>query len=327
MTELVLLLDPSMPKSGSGLAPNAGDEIIARAVMRELRSLLPNAGFRRITTHARPTRTEMQMITSADRLIVGGSNLLGNAVRSRRRPTTQWRQWEITRADARHFRRAVLFGTGWRVYEGRVHSSTKRLYRSALSQEGLHSVRDEYTRQKLAEIGITNVVNTGCPTLWPLAGRPDGWISHKRSRSVLTTVTDYRPDPVADAQLQGVLKSMYERVYLWPQGEGDEQYSRGLNANLEVLHPGLEALESFLRSNDCDYVGTRLHGGILCLNAQKRSLVIAVDNRAAEMGPETGLPIAVRGDLSTVREWIESPTQTRISLNDEAITRWREQFQ
>jgi len=326
VSERIVLLDPSVPKPGGASAPNAGDEVIGSSVLREIHKLFPGATVSRITTHGRPTGEQLELIAAAGKVLIGGSNLLGNPVTSWKRPGRKWRQWSISLGDAEVIDRAILFGVGWRVYEDEVESSTRRLYRTALAQEGIHSVRDEYTRRKLQGMGFSNVVNTGCPTLWPLIEHPLGWIPVKRSRSVLTTVTDYRPSPSEDVQVQRLLAAMYDHVYLWPQGEGDAAYAKRINASIEILPSGLNSLDGFLEANDCDYVGTRLHGGIYCLNARRRALIIAVDNRAAEMGPETGLPTIERNNISGMRDWIEHPKETQISLNRAAIETWRGQF-
>lgn len=315
-----------MPCKGRGAAANSGDEIIAAAVMREIYSALPHANIARLTTHARLTQEQLDSTAVADRIVVGGSNLLGNPLRSWRTPTRAWRQWDLTLSDAMRINRALLLGVGWRVYESRIERSTQKLYRAALDPRGVHSVRDEYTRAKLQKLGLRHVVNTGCPTLWPFADRPVEWVSDQRSQSVLTTVTDYRADPSSDLQLHQLLKRMYDKVYLWPQGEGDVEYIGRLKTDVKVLSYGLGSLNSFLHTTDCDYVGTRLHAGIHCLNHRKRSLIIAVDNRAAEMGPETGIPTVARGELTAVRDWIQFPAATRITLNAEAIRQWRGQF-
>lgn len=326
MSYRLVILDPSVPSRATGPAPNAGDEIIAAAVTREMELLFPGAKIDRVGTHARPAKSQLELLAGADRVIVGGSNLLGNAIRPRWVPTKPWRQWHLAMSDARRIRRAVLLGVGWRVYEGRIDRSTRRLYTGALDSEALHSVRDQYSVTKLRELGMRNVVNTGCPTLWPLAGRPQDWIPVRRSSSVLTTVTDYREDADADSELQELLARLYDHVYFWPQGEQDLAYASQLKMRAEVVPPGLASLDNFLEATDCDYVGTRLHAGIHCLEARKRSLVISVDNRAAEMGPETGIPTAKRGDLESVRNWVDTPSATRILLDQFAIARWRQQF-
>lgn len=322
----VVILDPSIPGAGASSAPNAGDEIIAAAVLREVRSIFPTGEVVRFTTHSQPSGQDISEMASADHIIVGGSNLLGNVVRSRRVPTRTWRQWDMSAGQARVIERAVLLGVGWRVYEGRISWSTRRLYRAALAEHAVHSVRDGYTALKVNELGVGSAINTGCPTLWPFVNRPAEWIPEHRSTSVLTTVTDYRRYPEMDKALLELLFRMYDHVFFWPQGEGDAEYVRELGARVSAISPGVPSLDAFLDSTDCDYVGTRLHGGIHCLNARKRSLVISVDNRAAELGPETGVPTVVRGDLTSVQQWIESPSATQITLNVDSINRWRKQF-
>ena len=54
-----------------------------------------------------------------------------------------------------------------------------------------------------------------------------------------------------------------------------------------------------MANTEFDYVGTRLHAGILALNYRKRTLIIAVDNRAAEMKTDINLPVIARGDLES----------------------------
>ncbi|HPZ84607.1 MAG TPA: hypothetical protein PL064_14300, partial [Thermogutta sp.] len=143
---------------------------------------------------------------------------------------------------------------------------------------------------------------------------------------VLATVTNYRRDPESDARFIRLLQEAYEAVYLWPQGLGDGDYVRALGFRLNELGAGLGALDEFLREVHCDYVGTRLHGGIYCLNQGKRSLVLSVDNRAAEMCPEVGIPSVDRCDVGGIRQWVEDPVATTLTLNREAIDLWRGQF-
>jgi hypothetical protein len=63
-----------------------------------------------------------------------------------------------------------------------------------------------------------------------------------------------------------------------------------------------------------------------CLLAGKRSLIMEVDNRSAEISRDTGLPTAKPEDMEAVRRWIQGPTPLRIQMNGEAINRWRAQF-
>ena len=56
----------------------------------------------------------------------------------------------------------------------------------------LHSVRDSYTEKKLKQIGIDNVINTSCPTMWRLTEEFCSHIPCKKQDTVVTTITDYR---------------------------------------------------------------------------------------------------------------------------------------
>ena len=69
------------------------------------------------------------------------------------------------------------------------------LLKILLSKTYLHSVRDEYTKDMLERIGIKNVINTGCPTMWSLTEEHCKQIPIKKSNSVVFTITDYNKKP------------------------------------------------------------------------------------------------------------------------------------
>lgn len=73
-------------------------------------------------------------------------------------------------------------------------------------------------------------------------------------------------------------------------------------------------------------MGTRLHGGIRCLLAKRRSLILKIDHRATEIAHETGLPAVDRDNFKQMEQWIQEPFVTRISINTAAIEQWRSQF-
>ena len=82
-----------------------------------------------------------------------------------------------------------------------------------------------------------------------------------------------------------------------------------------------------LASGDIDYVGTRLHGGIEALNHGRRSLVLAVDNRATEIGKDTNLPVMDRKSaVELIEERINSSWATEIVLPNDNISLWKSQF-
>ena len=107
-----------------------------------------------------------------------------------------------------------------------ISQYTKDFWNYVLDKNVLHSVRDKLTKIKLAEMGITNVINTGCPTMWRLTETFCNSIPRGKARSVISTVTDYMPDIENDKYMLETLKKNYEHVYIWIQGQKDFEYLR-----------------------------------------------------------------------------------------------------
>jgi polysaccharide pyruvyl transferase WcaK-like protein len=319
----VLLFNPTLKDNNGTLNSNLGDLIITQAVMAEMNRLFPGEEVVSISSHTQPGDAEISKIKRARHRIVGGTNVLGSDMRN-------CRQWSIPgKVMALH--PAVLCGVGWQHYQPPVKLFTRVLLNFALSRTYLHSVRDAYTKQKLATCGVWNVVNTSCPTLWGLAGQKRVVNARKPAKSVLLMLTDYRKDEQADRLLVSCLGSHYGTIYFWPQGEMDLSYLLSLithkTFSLVVLARTLDALDSCLSDTpDLDYVGTRLHGGIRCLIAGKRSLILEVDNRAAEIAKETGLPSLPRTDLANIERWVKDGWESEIWVDDKPVRKWRQQF-
>ena len=126
-----------------------------------------------------------------------------------------------------------------------------------------------------------------------------------------------------------ILSRNYDHVYLWLQGQHDEEYLRTLStpANLTTIPANLEAYEAVLRKGGVDYVGTRLHAGIHALNHKIRSIILAVDNRATEMGRDINLPVIQRSDIGDIlEERINSDFTTEIRIKQENIEAFKSQF-
>lgn len=314
------LFDPGLEDDRGTPSSNLGDLIIQEAVDRELHEIFGRAPDVRITTQSRPTRSLLRDLRQCDWLFVGGTNLLSSQVRT-------YRQWAIGPLDAVQIRRAVLFGVGWWQYQDDPDLASRLLWKAALSSRLKHSVRDAYTVRKLHRMGLRNVLNTGCPTMWPLARRDFRNLPRRSADAVLLMLTDYMPDPVADTALGRLLTKRYGEVLFWPQGRADLDYVRHLGLPLTLLDHSLPALDALLRSNRIfDYIGTRLHGGVRCLLANRRSLILAVDNRATEIARDTGLQVVPRESLAAIEEWIPSSQPPSIRLDTAAIEEWRSQF-
>ena len=152
--------------------------------------------------------------------------------------------------------------------------STLILLKSILSKDIIHSVRDSYTEKMLKSIGIENVINTSCPTMWNLTEEFCLQIPKSKGESVVVTLTDYKKDYKRDIQLIKILKNCYDRIMFWPQGSGDLEYFNELDLNNhgEILSCNLSVFNDVLENDGVDFVGTRLHAGIRALQKKKRTI-------------------------------------------------------
>ena len=303
---------------------NLGDFIIMRYCGSILHELYENHQCVEISTHMIPSEEQEQIVKKTKYKFVCGTNLLTSHIE-------KWWNWRLPDGLRRKFayRNAILLGVGWGNYQDECSEYSKMIYHCILNPKVIHSVRDQYTEDKLKQAGITNVVNTGCPTMWRLTPQFCSAIPIKKAKDVITTITDYRRDKDKDNQMLEILSRNYEHVYLWIQGSKDEEYLSTLNLpdNLIIIPESLEAYESYLKRGQVDYVGTRLHAGIFALNHHIRSIIIAVDNRAIEIAKDTNLPIILREKIEeTLEKQIISDFSTNIHLKQENIDLFKEQF-
>lgn len=252
---------------------------------------------------------------------VGGTNLLSATM-------LRYKQWQINLRQTFSLNDVTLMGVGWWQYQRDPDFYTRTLLRKVLSSEKIHSVRDAYTRKKLESIGLRNVLNTGCPTMWQLTPEHCRDISQEKAQKVILTLTDYHPDPVNDLKLIDLLLSHYQEVIFWPQGSGDMAYMRSLNvSNVSVLGPTLTAYDKALgEMESVDFIGTRLHGGVRAMQFKRRALIVAVDNRAREISTDTGLNVVGRSHMAEIEGWVTAPKPTSINMNWTAIDQWKSQF-
>lgn len=303
---------------------NLGDYIIMYYCMEILNELFPRCEFVDVPTHTLPTAAQEEQVKKTKQKFVCGTNILTSHIEE---------HWNWCLPDGLlgklNYRNVILFGVGWKNYEGRCSEYSRMIYKSLLNPNILHSVRDQYTEKILKNAGIYNVINTGCPTMWRLTPDFCKNIPQKKSRNVITTITDYRRDIEHDNQMLEILGRNYENVYLWLQGEFDEEYLSELTVpdNISTIPASVDAYEQYLNMGDVDYVGTRLHAGIFALNHHVRSLVIAVDNRAFEIAKDTNLPIIDRNYLTDKLEsHILSEWATTIKINQHNIDIFKSQF-
>lgn len=303
-------------------SPNVGDQIIMDAVNREIETMFPDAFVERIPSHDRVSVRGRRILKHADYVIAGGANLLFSH-------WTRQRHWKMGWRDLPRMKnKLVLLGTGWAAYADPPDFLTARIYRSILSDNAHQSVRDAYSARYLSAVGIKNVVNTGCPTLWQLTPAHLATVPQNKARDVVATLTDYAPAPQEDRLMLETLKRQYRNVHVWIQGKQDKAYLNSLGVTgLHEVAPHLSAYDALLRSeDDLDFVGTRLHAGIRALQSGRRSIIVSVDNRAREMGRDFHLPIIERAEIAKLHERIESAMPVAIKLPQEQIDLFRTQF-
>ena len=298
---------------------NLGDGIIMDSVWKVLHELFPQAEFLRTPTHRRATLAEIRAGRRAPLSIVGGTNILKSHMLIRG-------NWRITPLDYLSWRNIVLMGVGWQQYGGDSDAATRLFFRTVLSKTGLQSVRDMHTHGHLRQ-HVPGVIYTGCPTMWEFDEAKCRTVAVRKARAAVFALTYYRPAPAEDRQLLELLKRKYERVYFWPQQALDVPYMRELGGSGFVpIRPDVAEYDRLLASEDVDFVGARLHGGIRALQHGRRALIIPVDNRATEIGKSTALSVIAREDIGAIERWIDNPQPTRIDMPWAAIDRWKAQF-
>ncbi|MBU5612552.1 polysaccharide pyruvyl transferase family protein [Geomonas azotofigens] len=298
---------------------NLGNEIIMESVYGHMREVFPEAFFFKLP-YMEITRHTRSCIQQSDLLVFGGTNSLSSRME-------QYKQWDVNLRKSAYVKNVVLMGLGWWQYQEKESLYTKVLLKRVLSGKWLHSVRDSYTEAKLRILGFDNVVNTGCPTLWHLTPEHCREIRTGMGDTVVSTLTDYSQNPELDRRMLEVLSQCYRRVLVWLQGVGDRDYLAALGvAGVEVIPPYLQAFDGALADPAVDYVGTRLHAGIRSLQKGRRSLIVGVDNRAAEMRKDFDLPVLERSALDQLESRIRTPHRTQIRIPLENVTRWKGQF-
>ncbi|WP_165396857.1 polysaccharide pyruvyl transferase family protein [Sphaerotilus mobilis] len=314
---MVALFDTSVASE------NVGDFIIMDAVNLELSGLLTRHQTITLPTHDSIGKVGRNIVQRSDFSVIGGTNILSSHLR-------QYRQWKFGALDIPLLRDVVLMGVGWWQYQDKPDWLSALFYRKALSRRHLHSVRDSYAEEKLRSIGIENVINTGCPTMWRLDPDHCRAIPLGKAAQVVFTITDYKPNLDRDRALIRQLTASYQTIFFWPQGSGDLRYLASLidvhASNIKVLSPSLASFNGVLDGGNIDYVGTRLHAGIRALQRRVRAMIISVDNRATEKQRDFGLPVIEGDQVGILADILKQERATAVRLPQEEIARWKQQF-
>ncbi len=300
---------------------NLGDCIIMHYCNQVFAEIFCDFSLKSIPTHMFPVKKEKKILIHSKNKIVCGTNLISPAYE-------RYTNWKIPNSIL-GYTNIITLGVGWGEYSEQISPYSKTVYNCIFSKKGIHSVRDSYTEKKFKEMGIYNVVNTGCPTLWNLTEAFCEKIPKQKAKNVVTTIVDYDRKPENDREFINILLKNYENVYVWLQGSKDYEYLKQLiDVNkVVVLEHSLFAFNEILQSPDIEYVGLRLHAGIYALNNSIYSIIIALDNRAKEMGRDFNLPIVYRENIGIELEYKileHNPIQVKMPI--ENINLWKQQF-
>lgn len=300
---------------------NLGDAIIMEAVRHELADILSGPVVFTVATHEWMGQSR-RLIRWSDCTIAGGTNLLSSRMWFRG-------NWKVRPFDALLGLNVILMGVGWYQYQHAPDPYSRWLLRRLLSRNCLHSVRESYALKMLASIGITDAVNTGCPTIWSLSPAGCARLPKRKASAVLTAVNSYPrlKNPAADRRMIETLRKHYDTVYLWIQTHTDYTYARSLDSHLLFVDPSLAALDALLTSElDIDYVGVRLHAGIRAIQKGRRAIILEIDHRAREMGRDFGLPTVERTDFERLEQMIRQPLGISVRPPRREIDLWKSQF-
>lgn len=309
---------------------NQGDNIIMKSIRRNISDILENNFVVTMPTHT-PCFYPFQTISRNKRYVftkncdykfICGTNLIN---RTQFSPRPNWNAYSF---NCREYKNSVLLGVGQSGIDDslKVEKSTERLLNKALSRNYIHSTRDEKTKLILEKLGF-RAINTGCPTMWGLTNDFCAQINKEKSDSVIFTLTNYAPDKT-DQLLVDKLLMNYEKVYFYPQGEGDYKYINSLKNvdKIKIISPDIEAYSDFLRLNQPDYVGTRLHGGVYAMQHKCRSIIISIDNRTTDMRNNYNINCINREEIEGIDSRINSSFETKINIDIDKINQWKSQF-
>ena len=314
-TKKIAVFDPAINSA------NMGDHIIKFYCNKIIKELFSDRDIYRLPTQTFPQKEELEKLRNCYMGIVCGTNLMTPHFE-------EYSNWKMP-SNLRDYTNIITLGVGWGYYCSDISMYSTKVYNTILSSKGLHSVRDSYTEKCFREMGIKNVINTGCPTLWNLTEEHCAKIPRKKASKVISTVTDYDRNYEKDKEMLKVLLSQYQQVYIWLQGADDYSYlNEIIDVDLVKIVPSsVDAFTKMLRRGDIDYVGTRLHAGIHAMNERVRTIIISIDNRAEEMGKDFNLPIISRSSsVKDLVDRINEEQKTDVYINENKIQIWKQQF-
>ncbi len=301
---------------------NLGDEIIVTEARQHITKVFGDAYISSSSGHDGLGHYGRKLVEDANLVMLLGTNALSAKYQLRGHFV-----WSVTRRDIPVLAgKVVLFGVGASKDYDTVRPRQARLLRRLLSPHHSHALRDATGVKLLTDCGL-KAINTSCPTLWRYDGMQPQ-VPTGRAPTVCFTLTKHKGSD-EDTILIESLRSCYEKLYFWPQQKRDLGYLQSLTNtdDIEIVPGNLAAYDELLANNDIDVVGTRLHGGIRGLLHGRRTLIVAIDNRARDIGQETGLPTQARNALGAdLVQKLSEGFETQLNLPHDKIENFLEQF-
>lgn len=304
---------------------NVGDQIIMKAAYKELRSLFPQAHLWTLPTHDHFGPIGRKRLKHSLFSVACGTNLIHHEMPKK----GHWRLPKRFPFPVGHYhpKKLALMAVGSNA--AALSPSATSFLKKTLWSEVPVSARDVATQQMLSDSGLS-VSHTGCVTMWNLPKDHAERLPKEKADAVVVCLTGTRRAPLHriefDIKLLEKLNSTYKKCFFWPQGQVDLEYFLSLDRpGFQIIEHSLEAYEALLSSSDMsiDYVGARLHGGVLAMMHGRRPLVIKVDNRAADIGDSVNLPVIGVDDYAQIDVLLNEPRETRLSVPYDAINAWR----
>ena len=318
----ILILDTSVASQ------NKGDDIIMECCRKELDFILRSNFEYTLPTHVSPfhwyqvwrNSYRIKSYANCELKFIGGSNILCKDL------LTHYPQWNINWFNCKPLMGCIGVGVGAGSGD-KSNWYTRKMYQRVLSHDYYHSVRDERTKAYLESLGL-KAINTGCVTMWMLTPEFCKTIPASKSDKVVFTLTRRPQRDQRNQFLIDTLKDNYQEVFFWPQGISDYEYLHQFNHvdGIKILPASKKAYDEFLTDNVTDYVGTRLHGGIYAMRHGRRSIIIAIDERAREINATNHLNCIDINDIPLLSDYINSVMETRVTMDFDSINKWKEQF-
>lgn len=315
---------------------NQGDHIIMNSVERVLKPVLEQDSFAiKFPTHTPCFRlfqmtnhnTRYRFVRTADLKFLCGTNLIHNKI------LPLWPTWNIGLFSCGYAVNSVAIGVGSTGYSemslenGKISKYSSALYKKILSDQFVHSVRDDATAKVFHQLG-KKAINTGCPTMWTLTEEFCSSIPTEKAPNVVFTLTDYNRKIDLDAKFIDGLKRSYRKLFFWPQGLSDLEYLRSITCmdEISVISPTLAAFSDVLDRASVDYIGTRLHAGIFAMQHKVRSFIISIDNRSADINQTNRINLISRNDVNNIEEICNQMIKTEVNIDTKPIQEWLSQF-